>query len=58
MMQVFELCKKVHETKHGEMTVAQYFAELNSLWQELDFYQDFQVDCLNDATNFQKLVDK
>jgi len=40
------------------MTVAQYFAELNSLWQELDFYQDFQVDCLNDTTKFQKLVDK
>jgi hypothetical protein len=52
MMQVFELCKKVHETKHGEMIVAQYFAKLNSLWQELDFYQDFQVDCLNDTTKF------
>lgn len=33
--QVYELRKKVHETKQGEMTVAQDFSELNSLWQEL-----------------------
>ena len=36
--QVYELRKKVHETKQGEMTIAQYFFELNSLWQELDYY--------------------
>ncbi|GAV69507.1 hypothetical protein CFOL_v3_13008 [Cephalotus follicularis] len=40
------------------MTVAQYFAELNTLWQELDFYQDFQPECPVDTTKFQKWVDK
>ena len=30
--QVYELRKKVHETKQGEMTIAQYFSELSSLW--------------------------
>lgn len=33
--------KKVHETKQGDMFIAQYFAELSILWQELKFYQDF-----------------
>ena len=55
---VYERRKKVHETKQGDMTVAQYFAELSSLWQELDFYQDFQADCPSDAAKFQKLIEK
>jgi hypothetical protein len=33
--------KKVHETKQGDMSIAQYFAELSNLWQELNFYQVF-----------------
>ncbi|GAV59564.1 hypothetical protein CFOL_v3_03095 [Cephalotus follicularis] len=40
------------------MTVAQYFAKLNTLWQELNFYQDFQPECPVDTTKFQKWVDK
>ncbi|GAV64565.1 hypothetical protein CFOL_v3_08083 [Cephalotus follicularis] len=40
------------------MTVAQYFAELNTLWQELNFYQDFQPECPVHTTKFQKWVDK
>lgn len=49
---VFEIRKKVHETKQGDMTVAQYFAELSNLWQELDYYQDFHADCLLMLQNF------
>ena len=40
------------------MTIAQYFSELSSLWQELDYYQDFQASCTTDATKFQKLIEK
>ena len=29
----------------GEMNIAQYFSKLSSLWQELDYYQDFQASC-------------
>ncbi|GAV87963.1 UBN2_3 domain-containing protein, partial [Cephalotus follicularis] len=57
-VRVYDLKKRVHETKQGEMTVAQYFAELNTLWQELDFYQDFQPERPVDTTKFQKWVDK
>ena len=40
------------------MTIAQYFSELSSLWQELDYYQDFQASCTVDAVKFQKLIEK
>ena len=50
--------KKVHETKQGEITTAQYFFELGSLWQELDYYQDFQASYTIDAIKFQKLIEK
>ncbi|KAK6927393.1 Retrotransposon Copia-like, N-terminal [Dillenia turbinata] len=56
--QIYELRNRVHGTKQGEMTIAQYFAELSGLWQELDYYQDFQAVCPEDATKFQKLVEK
>nr|CAD1831665.1 unnamed protein product [Ananas comosus var. bracteatus] len=48
----------MHETKQGDATIAQYFAELSSLWQELDYYQDFQAECPDDAAKFQKLIEK
>ncbi|GAV69859.1 UBN2_3 domain-containing protein [Cephalotus follicularis] len=57
-VRVYDLKKRVHDTIQGEITVAQYFAELNTLWQELDFYQDFRPECPVDTTKFQKWVDK
>ncbi|GAV72597.1 UBN2_3 domain-containing protein, partial [Cephalotus follicularis] len=57
-VRVYDLKKRVHETKQGEMTVAQYFAKLNTLWQELDFYEDFQPECPVDTTRFQKWIEK
>eukprot|EP00257_Ricinus_communis_P026984 XP_025014398.1 uncharacterized protein LOC112536055 [Ricinus communis] len=56
--QVYELRKKIHETKQGELTIAQYFSELNGLWQELDYYQDLQASCTADATKFHKIMEK
>jgi hypothetical protein len=56
--QIYDLRNKVHGMKQGELTIAQYFAELCGLWQELDYYQDFQADCPGDAIKFQKLVEK
>jgi hypothetical protein len=31
---------------------------LYGLWQEFDYYLDFQKDCPRDAVRFQKLVEK
>ncbi|KAJ7950679.1 Retrovirus-related Pol polyprotein from transposon TNT 1-94 [Quillaja saponaria] len=57
-IQVFELRKKLHETKQGELTIAQYFAELSGLWQELDYYQEYQPVHPADAASYKKVVDK
>ncbi|KAJ7954402.1 Retrovirus-related Pol polyprotein from transposon TNT 1-94 [Quillaja saponaria] len=57
-IQVFELRKKLHETTQGELTIAQYFAELSGLWQELDYYQEYQPVHPADAASYKKVVDK
>ncbi len=44
--------------RNKEMTIAQYFADLSDLWQELDYYQDFQATCIVDTVKFQKLIEK
>ncbi|PIN09881.1 hypothetical protein CDL12_17541 [Handroanthus impetiginosus] len=49
---------KVHGTKQGEMTISQYFSKLSRLWQELEYYQDFQADYTGDAGKLQKLIEK
>ncbi len=56
--QVHELRNKVHGMKQGQLTVVRYYAELSGLWQELDFYQDFQASCPADAVKLQKLIGK
>lgn len=50
--------KKVHETNQKGMTVSAHYSELQTLWHELDCYQNFQVDCAVDSTKFKKLVNK
>lgn len=40
------------------MTIFQYFVELNGLWHELNYYQNFQADCPEEAVKFQKLIKK
>ncbi|XP_043700070.1 uncharacterized protein LOC122650745 [Telopea speciosissima] len=42
----------------GELTLSEYHCELRSLWQELDYYDNFQLDCLSDITKFQLREDK
>lgn len=54
--QIYELHKKVHETKKKGMTVSAYYSELKSQWQ-FDYYQDFQADWTTDFVKFKKLVD-
>ena len=54
---LFELRLKVRTLKQGEMTVSDYFSEIDSLWQELDYYQDFQADCIGDTVKFQQMLE-
>lgn len=52
--QIYELQKTVHKAKHKGMTVYAYYSEFQTLWHELDDYQDF----VQLTTKFKKLVDK
>lgn len=56
--QVYELRNKVHETKQKRMTVSAYSSQLHISWHELEYYQDFQADCVASSAKFKKLVDK
>ncbi|XP_043699759.1 uncharacterized protein LOC122650408 [Telopea speciosissima] len=42
----------------GELTLSEYYCELRSLWQGLDYYDNFQLDCPSDITKFQLREDK
>lgn len=53
-VQIYEPRKKVYETKQREMRVSLYQAKVSSLWQELDYYQDFQARCPADATKIRR----
>lgn len=55
---MYEIRQKIYETKQAEMTIAQYFAKHSSLWQKLNYYQDFHAECPEDTTKFQKLMEK
>ncbi|GAV88542.1 UBN2_3 domain-containing protein [Cephalotus follicularis] len=39
-LKIFRLKKKIQKLEQGTMTMDTYFAELNTLWQELDVYED------------------
>lgn len=39
------------------MTIFAYYFDFQALRHQLDYYQDFQVDCVADSTMFKKLVD-
>ncbi|XP_043704538.1 uncharacterized protein LOC122654487 [Telopea speciosissima] len=55
---VYELWKKLHETKQKELILSHYYFELRSLWQELDLYDTFQASTPEDVIKFKKREDK
>ena len=56
--QAYELRKKIHGFFQKDISLAEYFAKLSSLWQELDYYQNFQACCSQNAMNFQEMIAK
>lgn len=56
--QVYELVKKEQETRQGEWSLAEYYAEQRLIWQEIDYYEDFQADCTLDARKYKCKIDK
>ncbi|GAV80252.1 UBN2_3 domain-containing protein, partial [Cephalotus follicularis] len=55
-LQIFRLKKKIQKLEQGTMTVDTYFAELSTLWQELDVYEDLNEG--SDAATATKLQTK
>ncbi|KAA8525726.1 hypothetical protein F0562_007581 [Nyssa sinensis] len=56
--QIYDLRKRVHDTKQKDLSVAEYYDDLNGLWQELDHYQNFQAKYPEDSVMFQQLKEK
>lgn len=48
---VYDLVKKIHETRPGKASLAEYYPELRIIWQETNYYEDFQVDCASEQKN-------
>lgn len=54
---MYELIKRVHGTKQGKGPLAGYYADLRAIWQEIDYYKDFYVDCVPDTKKYKaKLI--
>lgn len=56
MSKAYDICKRIRELSQVEMTMAQYFAEINALWQELDHYRVFSAKCTEDTATYKKFV--
>ncbi|KAA8544398.1 hypothetical protein F0562_022410 [Nyssa sinensis] len=51
--QIYDLRKRVHDTKQKDLSVVEYYADPNDLWRELDHYQNFQAKCPENSVMFQ-----
>lgn len=56
MSKTYDIRKKIWETVQGDKSIAQYYAEITALWQELDHYRIFSAKCTEDTTAYQKFV--
>ncbi|XP_058187492.1 uncharacterized protein LOC131304305 isoform X2 [Rhododendron vialii] len=56
--QCFELRKRLSTLEQNHRSVAVYFADLNGVWQEFDYYQGFQAVCAVDAAAWLKRLEK
>ncbi|KAJ4721162.1 hypothetical protein OWV82_008883 [Melia azedarach] len=55
--QLYDLRRKVHDTKQGNQSVMAYFNVLNQCWLELDLYQDFEWRNEEDFLQYRKIVE-
>ena len=49
---------KILATKEGTFLVIKYYNIMEGLWLELDYYQNFKIECSKDATMLQKFVER
>lgn len=56
--QIFYLKRRIYETTQKDMSLSTYFHTFRGLWQELDYYHNFQVEILVDTLKFNQLVEQ
>ena len=56
--QIYEIKTKITATKQGGRSVTEYANLLKILWQEMDYYQCFQMKCSTDAALMKRFVEK
>lgn len=56
--QVFELKSKLRDQRQNSLTVTQYYGILYNLWQEIDLFYVPAWKCPDDASSYQKMLDR
>ncbi|KAK8574583.1 hypothetical protein V6N12_062273 [Hibiscus sabdariffa] len=57
-VQIYEIKTKVSSTKQGSKTVTKYSILLKNLWQEMDHYQNLQMNCREDTQTLIRFIEK
>jgi len=55
---IYEIKMKLSMTKQGNMMVIEYYNTMKSFWLELDYYQDFKMQCSDDAAILKNYVER
>jgi len=56
--QIYHLQSKSDSLVQGEMSVTEYFSELNSMWEQMDFFDPLAMTCSADALAFTNWLGK
>ncbi|KAK2431390.1 hypothetical protein QL285_029617 [Trifolium repens] len=54
----YDLKRKIFNTKQGNLPVTEYFGVLNSLWIELDQYQNLKMECSQDTVILNAVIER
>ncbi|KAL5729782.1 hypothetical protein ACHQM5_002683 [Ranunculus cassubicifolius] len=55
---VYQLKQKISNLRQGEMSLADYYASIRAMWEELDYYQVFVPSNTADSLEYGKLVEE
>lgn len=55
---MYDLHQKVSKLRQGDQSLAYYYLTLCSLWEEIDFYDDFKAQCTEDTTLYNQKVEE
>uniref|UniRef100_A0A2N9GKU7 Uncharacterized protein n=1 Tax=Fagus sylvatica TaxID=28930 RepID=A0A2N9GKU7_FAGSY len=55
--QIYELRRKAHETRQQGKSLASYFSVLQTIWQELDFLNPYDMESAKDTATLKKRIE-